>query len=325
LSTREPGEQNVLPILGLLVFQPAIMLPELWFQSRMESRITVFAQWGAAVIGAVLRVALVHARADLMAFAWVTIVEVGFGAALIAWRAKASGLRFDFGGKVVAAAWRLGCEAWPLLLSGIAVAVYLRVDAVMLRNMTGEGSVGIYMAGIKFSEIWLFAPGALAASMVPSLARARLAGGEVYAEKVRQYCKVSALLGYALAVPTFVLGPLLVRIAYGEAFAGAIPVQMVHAWILLFACIGVARGQVCVLEGWTRFHLAATVAGALLNVGLNWLLIPRYGPVGAAIATLAAQVLAAWLSTYFYKPARMLAWTQTWALLQPLPAIKHEH
>lgn len=321
----EADEQKVLLVLGLMVFQPAIMLPELWFQSRMESRVAVFAQWGAALVGAAARVTLVHIRADLLAFAWVTIAEVSVGAILIAWSARSAGLRLDFGGRIFFAAWKLLCEAWPLLLSGIAVTVYLRIDALMLRHITGEGSVGIYMAGIKFSEIWLFAPGALAVSMVPSLTRARLVGSEVYQQKVNQYCKVSALLGYALAIPTFLLGPFLVKVAFGQSFADSVPVQLVHAWILLFAALGVARGQVCVLEGWTRFHLAATVAGALFNIGMNWLLIPSYGPVGAAFATLAAQVLAAWLSTYFYKPARMLAWMQTWALLKPWPPINHEH
>ncbi|MEY4489886.1 MAG: hypothetical protein RIQ79_2394 [Verrucomicrobiota bacterium] len=315
---------RLLPIFGLMVFQPSVMLPELWFQTRMQSRVTVFMQWGAALAGAGLRVILVHSHAELAAFAWVSIFEFFLCAALLAWRAKQAGLSMDFGGKVLTAAKRLALEAWPLMLSGVAVAIYMRIDAVMLRNMAGEEAVGIYMAGVKFSEIWLFAPGALAVSMIPGLTRAKLVGGEVYSRKILQYCQVSALLGYGLAVSVFLFGPSLVRLAYGEVFAGSVPVQMVHAWILLFASLGVARGQVCVLEGWTRFHLIATLIGAALNIGLNWILIPSQGPVGAALATLAAQVVAAWLSTYLFKPALKLAWMQTRALLWPFPSIVHE-
>jgi polysaccharide transporter, PST family len=317
-----PVERGLLPVLGLIVFQPAIMLSALWFQVHMKSRITVLIQWCALLVSSIIRIIFVYIHADVVAFAWMTIFEVGVCAVLLAWRAHAEGLRFDFGRKVLLTALLLAREAWPILLSGIAVAVYMRIDTVMLKNMAGESSVGIYMAGVKFSEIWLFAPGALAGSMVPGLARARVEGGEHYALKVRQYCKISALLGYSLAIPTFILGPVLVHLAYGEMFVAAIPVQLVHAWILLFAALGVARGQVCVLEGWTRFHLAATIAGALLNIGLNWFLIPAYGPVGAALATLAAQIVAAWLSTYFFKPARTLAWTQTHALFYPFPTFQ---
>ncbi len=315
---------GLLPILGLMVFQPSVMLPELWFQARMKSRVTVFIQWGAALAGAGLRVMLVQSHAELAAFAWVSVFEFSLCAAMLAWRARQEGLTMDFGGRVLMTARRLALEAWPLMLSGIAVAIYMRIDAVMLRNMAGEEAVGIYMAGVKFSEIWLFAPGALAVSMIPGLTRAKLVGGEVYYRKILQYCQVSALLGYGLAISVFLLGPSLVRMAYGEVFAGSVPVQMVHAWILLFASLGVARGQVCVMEGWTRFHLIATLIGAALNIGLNWVLIPSQGPVGAALATLAAQVVAAWLSTYLFKPALKLARMQTRALLCPFPSIFHE-
>jgi O-antigen/teichoic acid export membrane protein len=317
-------ENRLLPIFGLMVFQPSVMVPELWFHARMQSRVTVFAQWGAALAGAGLRVVLVNSRAELIVFAWVAIIEVAFCAALLAWCARQAGLGLNFGGKVVGAAWRMAREAWPLMLSGIAVAIYMRIDAVMLRNMAGEEAVGIYMAGVKFSEMWLFAPAALAASMIPRLTQAKLVGGAVYAQKLWRYCQISALLGYGLAGAVFLVGPWLVRLAYGEAFAAAAPVQMVHAWVLLFASLGVARGQVCVLEGWTRFHLIATLIGAVVNIGLNWVLIPSHGPVGAAVATLAAQVVAAWLSTYLFKPAVKLAWMHTRALLCPLPSILHE-
>ena len=117
---------------------------------------------------------------------------------------------------------------------------------------------------------------------------------------------------------------LLIRLAYGPAYAESAGVLMVLVWILPLAAIGVARGQVCVLEGWTRFHLAATVAAAFVNVLLNYLLIPAYGPAGAALATVMAQVTAAWLSTFFYAPARSFAWMQTRALLAPHLILRHE-
>jgi polysaccharide transporter, PST family len=317
-------ERSLLLVLGILVFQPMLLLPDLWFQVRLQSRVAVLAQWGAAAASAGIRLVLVFSDAGLAAFAWATIFELSLAGVLLARCAWTRGFRMKWTDRVMAEACRLGREAWPLLLSGIAVAIYMRIDTVMLRHISGERETGIYIAGVKFSEVWLFAPGALAASLLPSIARARVADKVGYAHKLRQYCEVSALLGYALAVPTCLAAPLLVRFAYGQNFIEAVPVQMAHAWILVFACLGVARGQVCVLEGWTRFHLAATIVGAVLNVLLNWILIPLQGPLGAALATVAAQAVAAWISGFCYRPTRELAWMQTKALLAPFPFSRHE-
>jgi O-antigen/teichoic acid export membrane protein len=71
-------------------------------------------------------------------------------------------------------------------------------------------------------------------------------------------------------------------------------------------------------EGHTRFYLFSTASGLLLNVGLNLVLIPRDGPRGAALATLASQAVAAWLSSFCFAPVRPAAWMQARALLIPV-------
>ena len=82
--------------------------------------------------------------------------------------------------------WRLWREAWPLLASGLAVAVYMRIDTVMLRQISGEKATGVYIAGARFAEIWFFLPGALAASFLPGLTKARVARDGGYERKLRQ-------------------------------------------------------------------------------------------------------------------------------------------
>lgn len=320
----EPAhERGLLAVLGLMFFQPALFVPDLWFQARLESRVSVTSQTAALVAGATARLVLVAWHAPLIAFAWAAVIEVALAGGLLWWRARRRGLGLAVASGLAANVRRLWGDAWPLLASGLAVAIYMRIDTVMLRQMAGEAAVGQYAAAVKFTEVWLFVPGALAVSALPELVRARAAGAEAYARRLAQYCNVSTLLAYALAVPTALLAPWLIRLAYGPAYAEAAPVLVVHAWVLVFAALGVARGLYCVNEGLTRFHLLATVLGAGLNVALNLWLIPAHGPMGAAIATLAAQALAAWLSTFFIAATRDLAWMQTQALINPFRALRH--
>ena len=112
--------------------------------------------------------------------------------------------------------------------------------------------------------------------------------------------------------------PWIVRLAYGADFAAAAPIVAVHIWSGVFVFLGVARGQWLVNEGLQRFYLAATVAGAIVNVLLNLALIPRWGGLGAAYATVVSYALAAWLASYFHREVRAVAAMQTRALLIPL-------
>jgi O-antigen/teichoic acid export membrane protein len=195
---------------------------------------------------------------------------------------------------------------------------YVRLDLVMVRQMVGEAAAGTYAAAVRLSELWFFLPVAVASSLLPGVLRARASGRSDYRRAVQRLFDLNTGVAYALAIPTVLLAPWLVRFAYGPAYAASTPVLIVHGWTLVWAASGVARGQFCVNEGLTRLHLIATAAGALLNVLMNLLLIPRYGGVGAAWATFAAQAVAAWISSFWFAATRDCARMQTLALLIPM-------
>ncbi|MBL9214670.1 MAG: flippase [Opitutaceae bacterium] len=312
----EPG-RILLPVLGLTLFQPALLVADLHFQARLEARFSVAAQLAALAVGAAVRVALIRQGAPLVAFAWAAVAELAVAAAVLGGLAWARGLRLvpaRFDRRLAAELLR---GAWPLLLSGFAVGLYLRVDVVMLTRLAGEREAGVYAAAVRFTEIWYFVPVALASSLLPSVLRARAAGPAAYARRLQAAYDLNAGLAYALAVPLAFLAPWVVRAAYGAAYADAAPVLAVHIWSSVFVFLGVARGQFLVNEGHTRFYLCATLAGLLTNVGLNLALIPRHGAAGAALATLAGQAVAAWLTSFCFAPARAAAWMQARALLIP--------
>ncbi|MES1168032.1 MAG: polysaccharide biosynthesis C-terminal domain-containing protein, partial [Oleiharenicola lentus] len=209
-------------------------------------------------------------------------------------------------------------EAWPLMLTSLAVIVYMKIDEVMLRQMAGPAAVGVYAAAVRISELWYFVPVALASSVLPALLRTRERDAVHYRARLQQFFDLNAGLAYGSAIPLALASGWITRLAYGEAFAAAGPVLAVHIWASLFVFLGVARGQWLVNEGHTRFYFLATLAGAVTNIGLNLVLIPRQGALGAAWATLIAYGLAAWLTTFASGRTREIAWMQTRAILLPL-------
>lgn len=311
------GEPGLLSVLALTLFQPALWVGDLWFQARLQAKRSVFAQVGGLAVGAVVRVGLILQSAPLVAFAWAAVIEMVVGGVLLTWLARRDGLVLRWRLFDRSRARGLLREAWPLLLSGLAVVLYLRLDAVMLRLMIGDVAVGLYAAAVRFTEIWYFVPVALASSLLPSLLRARERDTAAYAERLQLSYDLNAGLAYVIALPTALLAPWLIGAAYGPVYAGSASVLSLHIWSVLFVFLGVSRGQFLVNEGYTRFYLAATGAGLLLNAVLNWILIPRHGAWGAALATVIAQAVAAWLSSFCFAPVRPSAWMQARALLIP--------
>ncbi len=318
LGSDTRDERVLLAALGLLLFQPALAVSDLWLQAHLQARLSMQAQLAGMLLGALVRIGLVLVHAPLIAFAVAPLGEAVVAAVLLRWFARRTGQPAAVSAGTERLMRGLWTDSWPLLLSGLTVMIYMRLDLVMLRHMAGEAAAGEYAAASRLSEVWFFLPGAFAASMLPSLLRAKEEGVQAYRSALQRFFDLSSCLAYAVSVPTVVLSSWLVHVAYGTLFAGAGPILLVHGWTLLWAALGVARGQYCVNEGYVRFQLLATTSGAVLNIGLNLWLIPRYGGIGAAWATLASQAVAAWTSSFFYGPLRDCAAMQTRALLAPL-------
>jgi polysaccharide transporter, PST family len=318
LLTSGPGpERRLLAILAVTLLQPAFLTPELWLQAHLNARYAVLAQTAALAAGAGMRLLLIFRDAPLEAFAFAWVLEAAATGLALHVMSRRAGLRFAWAKATRPGMRQLLGEAWPLMFAGIAVVVYMKIDEVMLRYLVGPTAVGIYSAATRLTEIWFFVPTALASSVLPALLRARDRGEAAYHDRLQRYFDLSAGAAYALSLPMALAAPWLVRLAYGWPYDDAAPIVAVHIWSSVFVFLGVARGQWLVNEGLQRFYLAATIAGAVANIGLNLVLIPRWGGLGAAWATLISYAIAAWLASYFHPEVRPAATMQTRALLIP--------
>jgi len=309
LLLREPSDLLpwlVLPAALALAFQ-AFDTVDLWFQSQLKSRQAVLARNTAFLLVAAVKAALVLATAPLWAFAWAALLEAALTAAALALAYRSNGERL--------LSWRvetrrLGAllrEGWPLMAAGLMVAIYMRIDQVMLGAMAGAEAVGVYSAAVFLSEPWYLIPMAVVASAAPALARWREADPALYEQRLVHLFRGLLIVAFAIALVVSLGSELLVRLVFGERFAAAAPVLAVHAWAAIFVALGVASSQYLVLEGLARVSLHRTLAGAVLNVVLNLLWIPKYGALGCAWATLLSSATATFFLFHTAGTRRCLA------------------
>lgn len=310
-------EARLVLVLSPMVLLPALLLPDVWLRAHLRGRAAAGAQLAAAAAGALLRVTFVVLKAPLAAFAAAAVVELGVAAWLVHRLARREGLHAPWRAARRATLHALVRECWPLALSGVAVVLYMKIDELMLRALLGPAEVGWYTAATRFTEIWFFLPAALASSLLPRLIAAKGSGADQYRRQMQRSYDLQVAAAYVIALPVSLTAPWLIAVAYGSDFAPSAPILTVHVWSVVFVFLGVARGQWLVQQGHGVFYLVSTLSGAGLNIGLNLLLIPRWGGVGAAAATVVSYATAAWLSSYVHRPSRGTAAQQALALALP--------
>ncbi|MBD1922874.1 flippase [Microcoleus sp. FACHB-831] len=287
---------------------------DFWFQSQVQAKYTVWARTAAVLVISIVRIAFIQMRFPLVAFAWAMFAEnvlIAIGLVLV-YQKNGNSIKLWTGS--VERGKALVKESWPLILSGMVIMIYMRIDQIMLQQMKNAEAVGLYAAAVKPSEMWYFVPTAIVNSVTPSIVKAKAAGEKIYYERIQTLFNLVVLLSYAVAIPITIFSSQIIMIVAGKKYIEAAPVLEVLVWAGLFVSLGLARVPWLITEGFMKFSAVTTAIGALINVVLNLLLIPSYGGLGAGIATVIAQFFAAYGAGAFYPKTRKIFIQQTKAL-----------
>jgi polysaccharide transporter, PST family len=286
-------------ILGMAGIFRATDTIELWFQSQVQSKYTVIAKNTAFMLNTAIKIALILTKAPLLAFAWVTLAEFAMSAIglLIVYQAKWSSLWLWRWSSSVAKT--LLKESLPLIFSGFAILIFMKIDQVMLGQMIGDSEVGIYSAAVRVSEIWYFIPGAIVSSVAPAIYAAKEKSESLYYQRIGQLLSLMTCISLAIALPMSFLSDKIIMVMFGSGYAEAGGILAVHIWTSLFVFMGLATSPWFIAEGLNHVSLGKTLFGAILNIVLNLLLIPKYSGLGAAIATIISQAAAAFICNAF--------------------------
>lgn len=306
ISIFRPGDTELIVITvlsaGAFFFQASNII-DFYFQAGIRSKYSVLAQNAAFLLMAAVKYVLLQLKAPLIQFVWATLAEAALTAVFmfIAFNAQKNTVkqwRFDrsYALKVLK-------DGFPLIWSGLAVSIYYKIGLVMLGQMRGDKETGIYSAATKISELWYFVPVALAASVFPSLVEKFKHSRQEYLMASQKFYDAMFLLALVVALGITAVGPKAASILYGAQYEGVAPILLLHIWAGLFVCLGLASSNNLTSQGLQKYGLYRTAIGCLSNVALNFVLIPLYGGLGAAAATVVSYGISTF-SIGFFRPGR---------------------
>lgn len=291
-SNPQPEVRSLLFIIGLSLIFDSFYIFKYYYQAKVLMKYAAISMIITVLLASIFRLALIYSRQSLIWFGAAILVQKIIFALTINFFYKSSASASSIWKFNLRRANSLLRDSWPLLLSGLSVIIYMYIDQAMLMWLKGEQEVGQYAAAVKISEVCYFIPTIICSSVFPALVNIKRHNPNLYEQRLLRLYQLMILLALAIMIPITLFAPGIIRTLLGTDYMPAAQVLKIHIWSAIFVFLGVASGNYLIVENHTMTSFVRTFIGMLLNVLLNILLIPPYGIIGAAVATVISYGLA---------------------------------
>ena len=278
---------------------------DFYFQSILKSKYTAIARSISYPLVCVLRIIFIFLKASVVWFAWATVLDAAIiGIVLLYFYLKKEKGKFSFS---VRQAKHLLHNSYPFIWANLLVTIYTQMDRIMVGSLVGDAETGIYSAAMTIANLWIFIPNALIDSARPIIMELKASRKEE-TYKIRYAQLYAGIIWISIVAGIFftVFSNIIISIVYGLEYGESVLVLKILIWSRLFSLIGTARNIWLICEECAKYVKWFVGTGAMINVILNFILIPVLGAKGAAIATLITEILSSFCMTGIFKQTRPL-------------------
>ena len=291
-------------IASATIFQ-SFNIVDFYFQSKILGKFVAYANFISLFISTIVKIALILSHASLLAFAWVILFDsFVLACGFIYFFLKHSTFRIKYLIFHKSTAIDLLKDSWPLIFSGGVLMIQARIDQVMIKEMLGSLEVGYYSVAMRLIEAAAFIPMLLKSSLYPSIQSAKIQSKALYQDRLLNFYRLNFLFFLVLAIPIFIFAEPIIVLLFGIEYQPAGVLLALLSIRLFFANMGVARGTYIVTENLMKFSMFTMILGTIVNIYLNYVLIPNYGARGAIVATIVSFFTTIYLVDIFYSKTR---------------------
>ena len=287
-----------------------------YFTSIVWNEYIVKTEISRTIIGALIKVLLLLLHAPLAWFIAATLFDTILiaGGYLLSYRKQIAYPRlwtFD-----LPTAKYLIKESFPLLLSGAAVVVYQKIDQVMIGNMIDKASVGYYAVAESIAGMLIFIPTILSQTIMPILIQNYQVNKEQYQVKAQLFMDITIWLCIIMCLIVSLLAPFVIRLLYGSQYESSILLLQVCVFKVIGYAFAQVTGAMIITEGKQKYVVIRNIIGCVCAILLNLLLLPRYGVLGAAFASIIASVTVGYVAHALVPSYHQICKMQTMSILK---------
>lgn len=273
-----------------------------WFQAKLLSKYYSVTMLVAYFVVSIYRVYLLVASKSVRWFAISNAIDYFIIAIvlLVIYR-KLGGQALLFSKTM---AQKLLSKGKYYIISDLMVTVFLQTDRIMLKLMINDAAVGYYSAAVSCAGMTGFVFSAIIDSFRPVIFEKRQMDPHLYETYVCRLYSIIIYLSLIQSMLIFVFSPLIISILYGGDYVPSIAVLRLLIWYTSFSYIGVVRNIWILSEGLQKYLWMINFSGVIVNVLLNSMLIPCWGAMGAAFASVVTQFFTNFVLGFILKPIR---------------------
>ncbi len=301
----DAGEKETIFVCALysltLIFQ-ATEMTQYWFQSKLLSKYPSIATLCAYIVVALYKVYLLVTQKSVVWFALSNVLDYFLvSVILMVMYRKIGGQRLEF-------SWSTGREMLSrskyYIIPSLMVMIFQHTDRIMIKLMVGEAETGVYSAAITCIGISGFVFAAVIDSARPVILEMKAKNQALYENRVTQLYSVINCMSVAQSIGMTLLAKPIVLVLYGADYLKSASILAVAVWYVTFGYYGTVRNIWILAEEKQKYLTGINVVGALANVVLNVCLIPVWGAVGAAVASLITQFFTNVIIGFVFEPIR---------------------
>lgn len=272
-------------LTGLLVLFSSYQVLDFFLESMSKFRTIFIYKSSAYTVGFIAKLTAVFCGASLNALIMGQIIEVlilSCGALWICRKNFKRALNSTLSLKTTRALVRRG---FPLMLSSIAVIIYMKIDLPLIQLLSSVSAAGQYASASRLCEALFILSVPILASIFPKMVSLNENRDKSYFLYLRSAVILLLSVSIALVILSWFFSGTVIKTFYGEGFDEASEVLKVYASALPLIYIGDIFSRWLVIKDLLYLSIIRHCLGLIVNILLNFLLIPVYGPVGAAFAT----------------------------------------
>ena len=293
----------VCALYSLSIIFAALEMIQYWFQYKLKSKYSSVTMLISYVVVSAYKIFLLATQKSVYWFAVTHSIEFGIvGFILIAIYLKKSGQKFKFS---FDRAKSMLARSKHYIFAAMMVIVIQNTDHIMLTHMHSNTENGFYSAAITCVSIFQFVYVALVDSFRPMILSKKKENSEEYKNNISRLYGITLYTALAQCIVFFVLAELVIHIMFGNDYANAAPILRTIVFYFVFAVMGTVRNVWILAEEKQKYLWVINLSGALLNIALNAVMIPYWGAVGAAVASLLTQFFANFVLGFIIKPLRV--------------------
>ena len=272
-------------IYSLQIFVTSLNVTDSFFQSIAKNKYLFFAQFISTTAVSTLKLFLIYRGFGVGWFVASLVFEVLVYSliTLIIFQKNGHRIKFRMNPTLVKV---MLLDSWPFILNSAFYLIYSKIDQIIIKKMINNVALGIYSAGVKPAEIWYFIPSLICSSLFPALVNAKITDEKTYKNRTKRIFYLVVAISIFIALFEFLFAKWIILFLFGSSYSDATIILQIYTWAGVSISILTVLSQYLTIENRTKIIMVSSLFGAIANILLNLWLIPIWGIVGSAYATL---------------------------------------